>query len=108
MIACYDLMHCPPTYDVVAFLALAERQRMRLGETHVDLHILPGPLGGFRQDLLWPHSIVERVDLREKVLVPLCWLLPAVRSVEVRSDRAVDAPALAPPPHHVNIDRQKN
>ncbi|MDO8616899.1 MAG: hypothetical protein Q7T33_14385 [Dehalococcoidia bacterium] len=90
MIACYDLARCPPTYDVVAFLALLEIERLRLGEEHVDLHILPGPAGGFRADSHWPRTIEERVHLRENVLVPLCRLLPSVRSVEVRLDRKVD------------------
>jgi hypothetical protein len=35
-------------------------------------------------------GVVERALLRDRVLVPLCRLLPAVRSVEVRSDRDVD------------------
>lgn len=90
MIACYDLSRCPPTYDVVAFLALLELERKRIDADDIELHILPGPAGGFRQDLLWPHSIEERVALREKVLHPICTMLPSVRSVEVRSNRSVD------------------
>ena len=87
MLAVYDLINNPPTYDVVAFLALAEIERKRLGDEHIDLHILPGSVGGFRQDSLWPRSIEERVALRENVLVPICHLLPSVRSVEVHTDR---------------------
>lgn len=87
MIACYDLARCPPTYDAVAFLALAEVERKRRGDEHIDVCILPGPAGGFRCDSLWPHSVEERVKLRDSVLVPLCWLLPSVRSVEVAPDR---------------------
>ena len=88
MLAVYDLECNPPTYDVVAFLALAEIERKRLGDEYIDLHILPGPVGGFRRDSLWPRSIEERVALRENVLVPICHLLPSVRSVEVHSNRA--------------------
>ena len=87
MIACYDLARCPPTYDAVAFLALAEAERLRRGEEHIDVRILPGPVGGFRADSLWPRSVEERVALREQVLVPLCCLLPSVRSVWVEKDR---------------------
>ena len=88
MLAVYDLECNPPTYDVVAFLALAEIERKRLGDEYIDLHILPGPVGGFRRDSLWPRSIEERVALRENVLVPICHLLPSVRSVTVHDDRA--------------------
>ena len=87
MIACYDLARCPPTYDVVAFLAHAELERVRRGEKYIDLYVMPGPVGGFRQDNLWPPTIEERVQLREHVLVPLCALLPSVRRMHVLSDR---------------------
>ena len=90
MIACYDLARCPPTYDAVAFLALAEAERLRRGEEHIDVRILPGPVGGFRADSLWPRSVEERVALREQVLVPLCRLLPSVRSVVVEGDRRAE------------------
>ena len=87
--ACYDLKCNPPTYDVVAFLAHAELERLRQGADGIDLHILPGPREGFRPDNLWPHSVKERIHLRDNVLAPLCWLLPSVKSVAVRQDRRV-------------------
>jgi hypothetical protein len=83
MIACYDLARCPPTYDVVAFLALAELERVRQGADHLDIHILPGPASGFRRDSLWPRTVEERIILREHVLVPLCHLLPSAKTVSV-------------------------
>jgi hypothetical protein len=90
MIACYDLARCPPTYDVVAFLAHAELERVRRGEEHIDLHVLPGPVGGFRRDSLWPRTVEERVQLRDRVLAPLCRLLPSARSVTVDRDRTAE------------------
>lgn len=90
MIACYDLGRCPPTYDVVAFLALTERERLRRGDEVIDLHILPGPAGGFRGCDSWPPRLEERVQLRENVLVPLCDLLPSVRRLRVDGDRSAD------------------
>lgn len=87
MIACYDLARCPPTYDAVAFLVLAEVERLRRGDAHMDIRILPGPAGGFRADSLWPRSVEERVKIRDRVLVPLCGLLPSARTVEVAADR---------------------
>lgn len=90
MIGCYDLSRCPPTYDVVTHLALLDLKRIEVGEDAIEMHILPGPAGGFRRDSLWPPTIEERVAMRDKVCAPLCWLLPSVKSVEVRADRGVE------------------
>lgn len=88
MIACYDLARCPPTYDVVAFLALLELERIRCGEDRISaLNILPGPAGGFRRDNHWPDDIGTRQLMRERVLVPLCRMLPAVDEVRVQVGR---------------------
>lgn len=81
MIACYDLARCPPTYDAVAFLALAELERLRRQEPRLDIFILPGPADGFRRDSLWPYTVEERIHLRDNVLIPLCRLLPSASSV---------------------------
>ena len=89
MIACYDLSCCPPTYDVVAFLAHIELERLSRGADEIELHILPGPDGGFRRDGLWPRTIGEREALRERVLVPLCRMLPSVSRVSVDRDRGL-------------------
>lgn len=90
MIACYDLARNPPTYDVVAFLAHAELERQRVGAREIELYILPGPAGGFRQDGLWPRTIAEREMLRSRVLEPLCWLLPSVGRITVARARGVE------------------
>ena len=87
MIACYDLSCCPPTYDVVAFLAHIELERLFRGADEIELHVLPGPDGGFRRDGLWPRTVEERVALRERVLVPLCRMLPSISRVSVDRDR---------------------
>jgi len=87
VIACYDLSCNPPTYDVVAFLAHAEIERLRRGEESIYLRVLPGPAGGFRRDGLWPYSLEERRRLRDRVLLPLCRLLPSVVSTEVSGSR---------------------
>lgn len=90
MIACYDLERCPPTYDAVAFLALAELERVRRGDDHVEILVLPGPASGFRADGLgtWPHTTEERVAVRDRVLLPLCRLLPSARSVRLAENRS--------------------
>lgn len=78
MDACYDLSRNPPTFDVICFLSYIELERIRRGEEKIKLYIKPGPKGGFRQDSLWPKTIEQRIELRDKVLFPLCMLLPSV------------------------------
>lgn len=90
MIASYDLSCNPPTYDVVAFLAHAELERRRIGAEKVRVLILPGPADGFRRDGLWPRTTRERVILRDKLVVPLCRMLPAVEEVEVSGARTAE------------------
>lgn len=85
--ACYDLNCNPPTYDVVAFLAILELKRKEKSHGDIDLHILPGNASGFRHDNLWPETLEERLNLRANLLVPLCGLLPSVKTVTVDSDR---------------------
>lgn len=87
--ACYDLERNPPTYDVVTFLANLELERIARGEPDIDLHILPGHHGGFRRDDLWPHSVDERVHLRDNVVLPICRMLPSIRRVRLADDRSV-------------------
>lgn len=82
MRACYDLRRCPPTYDVVAFLAHLDIERRSRGVHEIDLYFRSGPVGGFRRDNLWPHTTEERVHMREEVLKPLCCMLPGVRLQE--------------------------
>jgi len=82
MMACYDLARCPPTFDVVAWLVLAELERIKRGEEHIDVKLLAGPNGGFRVNTLWPNSVEGRQALLENIVIPMCYLLPSVKSVE--------------------------
>jgi hypothetical protein len=74
----YDLACCPPTYDAISALCRAEAERRRLGAEIIEIEILPGPVGGFRSDNLWPRSVDERSRMLRNVLLPLCHLLPNV------------------------------
>jgi hypothetical protein len=93
--AYYDLQCAPPTYDIVAFLCEAERQRCRRGCDAVAIEILPGPLGGFRDDRLWPHSIAERREMLFRVAIPMAQLLPRA-SVKLCEERPPN-----PAPHSI-------
>jgi len=91
MRAYYDLSCCPPSFDVVSFLLWVEQERLARGEQSVEIDILPGPAGGFRQDNLWPHSIDARIALRDKVAVPMCRMLPSATRVQVLDHRPLPA-----------------
>jgi hypothetical protein len=91
MRACYDLARSPPTYDVTAFLCQVEMNRRQLGDDRVDIEFAPGPIGGFRQDKLWPPSVDQRERLLWNIAVPMCRLLPACSSVRVLKERAAEA-----------------
>lgn len=93
--AYYDLKCAPPTYDIVAFLCEVERQRLRRGCDAATIEILPGPVGGFRDDQLWPHSIAIRREMLLRVAVPMAQLLPRA-SVALRDDRPAH-----PAPHSI-------
>lgn len=94
MIACYDLARNPPTYDVVAFLALAEAERARRGDDSLAIMLCPGPNGGFRRDSVWPQSVEVRSRLLMDVVVPLIRMLPSASGIEIRSSRD-EVPACA-------------
>lgn len=83
----YDLARCPPTYDVVAFLSHLEIARHWHGEDEVEIGILPGPVHGFRQDTLWPQDVAVRRSMLERIVVPMCRMLPKVTTVTVHTKR---------------------
>ena len=85
MIAVYDLSVNPPTYDVCTFLGFVEMERQRRKSDSVGIKIIPGPHHGFRKDQLWPKTIDERKQLLNRIVTPMCWLLPHVESVTVET-----------------------
>ncbi len=91
MQAFYDLKRCPPSFDIVSFAMRAELERIRRGDASIEMHILPGPVGGFRADNLWPPTIAEREHMRENVVVPMLWMLPSVGDVTTHTARPLQA-----------------
>jgi hypothetical protein len=75
MIAYYDLEKNPPSFDTVTFITWVESERRKRNES-VEVRILPGPVGGFRRDGVWPHDVQSRVNMRDNVCAPICGLLP--------------------------------
>lgn len=87
--AFYDLAVSPPTFDVLGFLATAERKRIELGEPTLRIVIVPGPDNGFRKDNLPPRDPKVRMRMLKKIVLKLCKLLPSVGEVvhcETRAD----------------------
>jgi hypothetical protein len=79
----YDLAKL--TYDRLISLAL-EQEGLRRGEQDTEVEILPGPIGGFRDDN-WPRSVDVRRHLRNNIMVPMCAMPPSCRRVMVHETR---------------------
>lgn len=73
----YDLALCPPTYDFVSFLQHLECVRVERKIARCRVVLLPGPVGGFRRDKWWPHTVAERQALSRNIVMPLARLLPS-------------------------------
>jgi len=86
--AYYDLAVSPPTYDFVSFLLHAEMRRLDACEDSVEIRVLPGPNGGFREDRLPPQDIPTRCMMRDAIVAPMSDLLPSCAGCTVQSDRA--------------------
>jgi hypothetical protein len=84
---CYDLQYSPPTYDITSSLCGYEEIRVRMGYDAINIFIAPGPRDGFRNDRLWPYTTEGRLQMLNRVAIPMCHLLPSVRSVTMLPDR---------------------
>lgn len=85
--AVYDLGASPASYDVLSFLAEAERYRNANKYDCIDVVFQPGPMYGFRDDEL-PTDASARDWMLNRICVPACRLLPTVRNVSVLKQRA--------------------
>ena len=78
---CIDLGQMIPAYDVVGRLCLFEHERVRRGESQIDIVIKPGPADGFRSPKFWPYTREACERMMQQVVIPICRLLPTVRSI---------------------------
>lgn len=97
--AFYDLALSPPTFDFVAFLVAAERRRIELGEESLRVILVPGPDHGFRRDQLPPRDPAVRLGMLNRIVQPLCALLPTCEGVWLRERAAVDLDGPVFPDH---------
>jgi hypothetical protein len=75
----YDLQVSPITYDAAWFVALADRERRRLGLDSVHFVVVPGNVGGLREERLAYDAVVDLETRRwrlQHVVIPLFGLLP--------------------------------
>lgn len=84
----YDLSKSPVTYDFLQFLVNAERRRLELGESWVDVAFVFGERQHSARDMEFSR---ERKAWRmHNLLVPLCRLLPSVRNYGVEQEGTQD------------------
>lgn len=80
MRAVYDFTVSPPQWDFSTALVNMEIARIAAGEAELDILFRPGPRDGFRGNEAWPPTTAERRLLMDRIVLPLCGLLPSVRS----------------------------
>jgi hypothetical protein len=76
----YDLQVSPITYDAAWFVALADRERRRLGLDSVHFVVVPGNLNGLREERSAYDAVVDLESRRWRlhhIVIPLFTLLPA-------------------------------
>jgi hypothetical protein len=99
----YDLQALPISYDAAWFVALAERERRRRGLDVVHFVVVPGTLGGLREERVDYDTAVDLESRRWRlhhVVIPLLGLLPtAAGHTLLSSRRAADALRAAAGPH---------
>ena len=92
LLAVYDLQSSPPTFDVVAFLVAAERERILRGMQDIRIVIAPGPDNGFRRDNLPPRDPKARRRMLENIVFKMSKLLPSCVSLEEGLPETADFP----------------
>lgn len=98
LLAIYDLLAEPMTYDVIWFLIAADRQRRCLGFAGLQVLFVGGARDDIRHGADGYRSVIIDSAWRDRIgniLMPLAWALPNVTGVEVTHDRAAARARLA-------------
>jgi hypothetical protein len=98
LLAFYDLLAEPSTFDAIWFMMVAERKRRELGLLKIHVVFVGAEPGGERVEPLQYSQIVSRSSIRDRImniLVPLAWSTGSVSGVEVLHDRREAAARLA-------------
>ena len=84
----YDLAVSPVTFNIIAFLILAEIWRKKIGCRSIHVVIVLGLKSGFREDSFDPGYDTDNMWWRLKnILVPCCWMMPSCEDVTVFNSR---------------------
>jgi len=86
----YDLDIASLTFDIVDYLMLAELERRRLGLDAVHVVVVPGRVGGLRQEAEHYEKVVDqhaRLWRLYNLIIPMFALLPSVAGYTICSDR---------------------
>ena len=83
---CIDLGQMIPGYDAVGRVCLFEHERIRRGEPQIDIVIKPGPRDGFGSPKFWPYTREACERIMQLVVIPICRLLPTLRSIVYLGD----------------------
>jgi hypothetical protein len=89
--AFYDLEVEPVTFDFLWFLAAAEATRRRRGLDRIQVVIVPGHVGGLREEEAEYGRIVDQEARRwrlQNILIPAVSVLPGSPGLAVLGDRA--------------------
>ncbi len=87
LLAVYDLNVARPTYDILAFLCLAELERMERSLSYVHLVIVPPSLNDFNAQLLPVIPPEEQSWRTHQILIDSAQLLPSCRGVSLLPSR---------------------
>ena len=90
LLAFYDLLVEPNTFDAMWFLMAAERRRHRLGLRGIHVVFVGSPPDVARDETKSYREAISVASWRDRIvniLVPLAWAMPTVTDVEVVNDR---------------------
>lgn len=85
--AFYDLNVARPTFDILAFLCLAERARRKRGCQGFHLVVVPPSLNEFNRQLLPVFDVAEQRWRIHQILLQASALVPGCRGVSLAPDR---------------------
>lgn len=91
LFAFYDLGVAPITHDFLWFLVGAELERRRRALAGIRVVIVPGSVGGLREERPDYERVIGADERRARVsnvLIPACRLLPSVAGVTAAASRA--------------------
>ncbi len=91
LLAVYDTLVEPTTYDVLFFLLRAELERRRVGADRIHVLFVGADGGETREEMAAYRAVVSESSQRDRIinmLIPAAWQLPTVAAVSFNGDRA--------------------